>query len=134
MTLHAGPPLPIEPGASVLILRGSIAHADVAALCERARALLERRRAGLIICDVATVVDPDATTVDALARLQLTALRLGGRIVLRDPCGELQDLISFAGLADVLPLVLRVEPIREPEQRKEALGVQEEADPGDLAV
>jgi ABC-type transporter Mla MlaB component len=134
MTLYEGPPPLIEPGASVLILSGSIAHADVAELCERAHALLQRRSPGPIICDVATVVDPDAATVDALARLQLTARRLGGRILLRDPCGELQELISFAGLADVLPLVLRVEPIWQLEQREEAVGVQEEADPGDPAV
>jgi ABC-type transporter Mla MlaB component len=115
----------------VLILSGPIDRGAVAALCERARVLLERNPTALVICDVARLVDPDAATVDALARLQLTAMGLGCRVVLRDPCGELRELLSFAGLADVLPLELGIEPIGQTEQGEQALGVEEEADAGD---
>jgi ABC-type transporter Mla MlaB component len=134
MTLYEGRRPPAEPGTSVLILSGPIARADVAALCERARLLLERSRTELVICDVAALVEPDAATVDALARLQLTARRLGCKVLLRHACGELQQLLAFAGLSDVLPMVLRVETSRQTEEREQPGRVEEEADPGDLTV
>jgi hypothetical protein len=65
---------------------------------------------------------PDATTVDALARLALALRPLGLEILLRDAPEELVELVEFVGLADVL----RVEPRRQPEERKEWSGVEEE--------
>jgi len=50
------------------------------------------------VCDV----DPDAVTVDALARLQLAAKGLSCRLLLRDASPELLELVAFMGLADVL--------------------------------
>jgi hypothetical protein len=50
----------------------------------------------------------DARTVDALARLQLLACRIGWELKLENPADELVELIELAGLADVL----RVEPLR----------------------
>ena len=47
-------------------------------------------------------VDPDAVTVDALARLQLAARRLCCRLLLRNASPELLELVAFMGLADVL--------------------------------
>ena len=47
-------------------------------------------------------VDPDAVTVDALARLQLAARRLSCRLLLRNASPELVELVAFMGLADVL--------------------------------
>jgi ABC-type transporter Mla MlaB component len=134
MTLNERSRPPIEPRTSVLVLSGSISRADVAALCERARVLLGRSRAQLVIFDVADLVEPDAATIDALARLQLTARRLGCRVLVRDPCGEIQELLAFVGLADILPLVLRVETSRQIEEREQSRGVEKEADPGDLTV
>jgi ABC-type transporter Mla MlaB component len=134
MTLNEGSWPSPEPGASVLILTGRLDRGDVAALCERVRTLLVRSRAELVVCDVAGLVDPDCTAVDVLARIQLTAQRLGCRILVRGPCRELLELLSFAGLADVLPPVLRIEPVGQTEQREQALGVEEEADPGDPPV
>ena len=72
----------------------------------------------------------DFATVDALARLQLGAKRLGLRVVLRNPPARLADLIAFAGLAEVLP----VERQRQPEQREERLGVEEEGELPDPPV
>jgi ABC-type transporter Mla MlaB component len=124
------------PGATVLTLSGRVARADIAGLCERVGGLLERCDAGLVVCDVGSVLDPDAATVDALARLQLTARRRGRRICLRHACGELQGLLALMGLGDVLPLdtASRLEPQGQAEQREQARGVQEEADPGDPAA
>jgi hypothetical protein len=48
-------------------------------------------------------VDPDAVTVEALARLQLAARRHGCRVRLRNASPGLRDLVAFMGLRDVLP-------------------------------
>jgi len=119
-----------------LVLRDPITQADIPALCERVRALLELSEVDTVICEVGALDDPDAVTVDALARLQLTARRLGRRVRFRGACGELLDLLVFAGLGDALPCgpASGLEPRRKPEEREQALGVEEEADPGDLPV
>ena len=94
---------PSEPSTIVLVLGGPLAPADVAGLCERAHALLERSGAALVVCDVGALGRADALAVDAVARLQLTARRLGRRIRLRRASPELQELLAFAGLSDVVP-------------------------------
>jgi len=81
---------------------GPIARADLPGLCERVCGLLERSGANVALCDV-TGVDPDAVTVDALARLQLAAQRHGCQVRLRNGSGELLELLTFMGLRDVLP-------------------------------
>ena len=86
----------------VFAITGPITRADLPGLCVRVCALLERSDAGVAVCDVSGV-EPDAVTVDALARLQLTAKRLGCRMRLRDASAELLELVAFMGLADVLP-------------------------------
>jgi ABC-type transporter Mla MlaB component len=75
----------------------------VIALCERTRRLLEHGDAAIVICDLDAVAELDAVAVEALARLQLTARRLGRSIELRHAPRELQELLAFAGLEDVLP-------------------------------
>jgi ABC-type transporter Mla MlaB component len=117
----------------VLVFDGPIARAGIAGLCERVRVLLEGCDADRVVCDVSALVDPDAVTVDALARLQLTARRLGRQVRLRHACGDLQDLLSLMGLGDVVSLCPEsgLEPRGQAEQREQALGVEEEADPTD---
>lgn len=82
-----------------------------------------------IICDVGAVV-PDVHAIDALARLQLAARRLGMEVQLRHASRELQELLAFAGLRDVL----RVETGGQPEQREERVGVEEERELDNPAV
>ena len=55
----------------------------------------------LIPCDVRDV-PVDLTTVDALARLQLEAVRRGAEVRLQHASPPLIALIAFAGLAEVL--------------------------------
>jgi STAS domain-containing protein len=118
----------------VLVLGGRMGRGEIPALCDRARALLETCAAGPVECDV-SALDPDAVAVDALARLQLTALRLGRRIRLRDAPAELKGLLGQLGLDEVLPCGgSGVEPRRQAEEREQARGVQEERDPGDPAA
>ena len=48
-------------------------------------------------------LEADAASVNALARLQLTAKRRGYRVLFRHVSRELRALVSFMGLGDVLP-------------------------------
>jgi hypothetical protein len=110
-------------------LTGPLAPTDIPKLCERAAELLLRDD-GDLVCDVGAA-DPDVVTVDALARLQLVASRRGRCIRLHGASRDLKDLLAFTGLCAVVP-ALRVDPVGQAEQREEVLGVEEEADPGDL--
>ncbi len=81
---------------------GPISRADLLGLCERVCALLEGSGAAVVLCDVRGV-EPDAVTVDALARLQLAARRHGCQVRLRHASSDLLELLAFMGLSDVLP-------------------------------
>jgi hypothetical protein len=72
----------------------------------------------------------DVLTVDALARLQLSARRHGRRLRLRDASHDLQDLIDLVGLGEVLG----IEPRRQPEEREQRVGVEEERELDNPAV
>jgi hypothetical protein len=85
-------------------------------------------RLSTIVCDVGALA-PDAVAVDALARLQLTARRHGLEIRLRHASSELQELLAFVGLRDVL----RVEAGGQAEQREQRLGVEKERELDDPA-
>ena len=86
----------------VFTVHGPIERDDLRGLCVRVGALLEGSGADVAYCEVGTVA-PDAVTVDALARLQLAARRFGCRVHLRDASPDLQALVDFMGLSDVLP-------------------------------
>jgi hypothetical protein len=86
-------------------------------------------RPSTIVCDVGALA-PDAVAVDTLARLQLTARRLGLEIRLRHASKELQELLAFVGLDDAL----RVEAGGQAEKREQRLGVEEERELDDPAV
>ena len=95
--------LSAEPSTIVLAISGRITRAGIPKLCERVHYFLDTGDAETVICDVSGVVDPDTVAVDALARLQLTARRLGYQIKLRSACHDLQDLLALTGLRDVVP-------------------------------
>ena len=84
----------------------------------------------VIPCDVAWVAGADVHVVDALARLQLAAKRRGRRLVLQNASRDLADLVGLMGLAEALGL----EPRRQPEQREQRLGVEEERELGEPPV
>ena len=86
---------------TVFSIQGPISRADLPGLCDRVCALLRERAAAVVVCEVGTV-EPDAVTVDALARLQLAARRSGCGIRLRNASRELLELVAFMGLEDVL--------------------------------
>jgi hypothetical protein len=119
---------PSPPPQPVWVLAGPIAAGDAEDLCERLRVVLTSSDASVLVCDVRGL-QADVVTVDALARLQLTARRLGRRIELRSGTPELDRLLAFVGLADVLGLG----PLRQTEEREQPRRVEERVDRGDTA-
>jgi ABC-type transporter Mla MlaB component len=89
------------PQTAAFAIRGPIARADLPGLCDRVCALLDESRAAVVLCDVRGV-EPDAVTVDALARLQLATRRYACRVRLRHASDELLELVSFMGLSEIL--------------------------------
>ena len=86
-------------------------------------------RPSTLICEVGSLA-PDAVTIDAMARLQLVARRLGQQVVLRGASSELLELLELFGLSDVL----RVEAGGQPEEREERVGVEEEREAHDPSL
>ena len=127
-------PWPADPSPEIeLGMSGRIERAEIPGLCERVQVLLTLQAVDRLVCDVGAIVEPDAVTVDALARLQLTARRLGREVRIRHASRELQELLALMGLSDVVPLSdsSALEVGRQAEEREIDLRVEEEADPAD---
>ena len=92
---------PSTPRVLEFAVHGPIARSDLRGLCDRVCALLGSSGSDVALCDVRGV-EPDAVTVEALARLQLGALRHGCDVRLRNASEELLELVAFMGLRDVL--------------------------------
>lgn len=136
---------PVGPLPEMLVMPSAPSRADVESLGDDVRELAGCE--GSPMCDVGDVAEPDADTIDALARLQLLALRVGVRFRFSSACEELRDLLALTGLADVLPCEQppcdpprraassgsssSVEPLGQAEQRERALRVEKERDPRD---
>lgn len=89
------------PTTLAFTIHGPIGRTDLPGLCDRVCALLTDSGAEIVLCDVSDV-EPNAVTVDALARLQLAARRTGCTVRLRGASPDLCALIDFMGLADVV--------------------------------
>ena len=72
----------------------------------------------------------DLRTVECLARLRLAARRNGLELRLTCVPRELEELITFVGLAEALGL----EPRGQAEEREERVGVEEERELDDPPV
>jgi ABC-type transporter Mla MlaB component len=73
----------------------------------------------VIVCDVGWLTIPDAATLDALARLQMSARRFGSTVELHNACPRLIALIELVGLSDVLVVAgSGVEVERQIEERE----------------
>ncbi|MFI1398993.1 STAS domain-containing protein [Streptomyces sp. NPDC020681] len=96
----------------VMRIAGRVTPADVPRLCEElsARLIGAGEDGTEVICDVGGLSRPDLAAVDALARLQLTARRLGCRISLRGADAELRALLELVGLAEVTQPFTRPSP------------------------
>ena len=91
---------------TIVAITNLVDPTPVGELCDRAAALLASGYDELV-CDVHAVDRPDASTVDALARIQLIAMRSGQEMWIRGASDQLRELIGFMGLRDVLRLEAR---------------------------
>ena len=125
-----------EPSTIALVVAGRIARADVAALCDRVRALLLESRAEVVVCEVAAAAGPDLVTVELLARLQLVARRLGRQVRVSRAPAALLELLILLGLDDVVPYRngLLLQPERQPEEREQPFRVEEGGELDDPAA
>jgi anti-anti-sigma regulatory factor len=123
-----------EQGTIDVIVSGPIPPAEMRRLCDRIHATLERGDATVVVCDVGPVVAADAAVVDVIARLQLTARRLGCEVRVRHAHPRLRELLRLMGLSGVVPLCSpssAFEGGREVEQGEQPRRVEEETDPRD---
>ena len=119
------------PRTRTIVVPAMVEARAVAGLCAQVRELGAGRRGEPIECDIGAVVAPDATTLDALARMELTARRYGTTIHFENACPRLVDLLDLIGLGDALAARSSVVAVdRQPEER-EQLGVDEEVHPRD---
>ncbi|OHV42453.1 STAS domain-containing protein [Pseudofrankia sp. BMG5.36] len=106
-------------------------------------ALVAAPWARTVVCDVTAVRTPTLATVNVLARLRLTARRLGRGFQLDGVQPRLALVLELTGLAGVLdadgapagPVAAgsALQEGREAEQREQPVGVQEVVDPDDLS-
>ena len=85
-----------------MALAGRIGPTEIAAVCKRVRELICDQGADVVVVDVSGVVEPDLVALDALARLHLMARRFGRDIKITHTCEQLEELVAFSGLGDVL--------------------------------
>ena len=90
---------------AVLVIGAPIADGDVPLLCERLRALAAGGGAE-VVCDAGRLA-VDVDSVEALARLALTARRCGCRLRLVRVPAELGRVLRIVGLAGVVGLEAR---------------------------
>jgi len=83
------------------------------------------RRRTVIACDASRVLAPDQPALDALARLQLAARRLGATIELHNASAALADLIAIAGLGDVLVVAESGVEVQGQVEEREERGIDE---------
>ncbi|SEP87615.1 STAS domain-containing protein [Streptomyces radiopugnans] len=148
MAAHEEPRPPGGETASlVLAAEGPVTRADIPLLCERLHRVLNRTRADPVVVDTGEFCEADMVTVEALARMQLTARRLGRRIRLGNADGGLLRFLAWTGLdAELLTAGAGTgavpdrgrsagsEARRQPEQREQPRGVQEGVERGDPAA
>lgn len=129
-----------RPGVAsiVWVIEPAIGRADIPVLCARLADLVEPygREGAVVICDIGGITEPSGVTVDALARLRLTARRLGADIRLRGADVRLRQLLAFTGLSEIIPIEggSTFEPHRQAEEREQPLDVEEVGDPADPAA
>jgi anti-anti-sigma regulatory factor len=115
-----------------------IAPEDLGTLCSAVRSRIERSGADVVVIDLGAVVEPDAVTIDAMARLALVSRRLGCRVRLRDVPASLEELLALTGLnaaiADPRVVGLTLEHQRQAEEREDAFDVEEEGHLDDPTV
>ena len=118
-------------GADVVV-DAPIRMSSVPSLCERVRAALQASTTKRVDCDVGAVV-ADVVAVEAFARMQLAARRLGGSVRFQRLSDEMVELLALVGLDNVLLADFdgTGELPGETEQGKQRGGIEERVDLAD---
>jgi STAS domain len=126
------PPASDGPATIIVHLADSISPAGIPLLCERLQGRLAGTDVEGIACDASRLADPDLTTIEVVARMQLTAGRNGRWMHLQHASQQLLDLLSLVGLSEVVAVGTQsgLDPGRQTEQGKQAR-VDEVVEPGD---
>ncbi|NED14367.1 STAS domain-containing protein [Streptomyces sp. SID9124] len=91
-----------EQPAAVVVLPDHLTRADVPRLCAQLHTALAASPTAPADCDASAAVQPDLITIEALARLALTARRAGGRrLRLHKAPPELRALLELVGLGEL---------------------------------
>jgi hypothetical protein len=80
-----------------------VTRADAGGLQEQFRLMLPDAAGAEVICDVGAIANPDLTTVEVLARMQLCARRLGFSLHVHHASAGLTALLDLTGLGGYLP-------------------------------
>jgi hypothetical protein len=86
---------------SLLVLCARADDATTAAWCDLVRDAVAVNPGGVVCCDVSQLTGSAVDVVNALARLQLTALHRGGRLRILRADPVLCALLDLVGLGDV---------------------------------
>ncbi|WP_078857319.1 STAS domain-containing protein [Streptomyces sp. NBRC 109706] len=109
-------------GEVVFVVRGPVRGADVPGLCDRLAAVVRASGALRVTVDASALGGVGPEAVGALARLRLTAKRLGCGVRFVGVDERLVGLLGWLGLGQV---------VGEPEEGEEARGVEEAVDARD---
>ncbi|ARQ69299.1 STAS domain-containing protein [Streptomyces marincola] len=112
-------------GAEVFVVPGPVVRSEVQVLCDRLTGMVRGSGARDVVVDLGEVRGTDPATVEAVARLRLTAARLGCRVRFVRVSPGLQVLLGWLGLG---------EAVGQAEQGEEPGRVQERVEPGDPAL
>ena len=85
-----------------MVVDAPIRVSSVPSLCERVRVALQASTTKRVDCDVGADVVADVVAVEAFARMQLAARRLGGSVRFQRLSDEMVELLALVGLDNVL--------------------------------
>ena len=116
-----------------VVVDAPIRMSTVPSLCDRVRAALQASTTKRVDCDVGAVADADVVAVEAIARMQLAARRLGGSVRFQRLSDEMVELLALVGLDNVLLADFdgTGELPGETEQGKQRGGIEERVDLAD---
>jgi ABC-type transporter Mla MlaB component len=119
-----------------VIVDAPIRESAVPSLCRRVSAALATSDSRRVDCDVGAVTEADVGALEALARMQLAARRLGGNVRFQRVSDDMMRLLALVGLDEVLLAEFdgAGDPIGEAEEREQRGGVEEGVDLPDPPV
>jgi hypothetical protein len=83
----------------------------------------------VVTCDMGAVSAPHLGTVEALCRLRMSVAPMGYVLRVRGATTQLEELLALCGLGESV-----VVGQWQPEEGEEAIGVEEEVEPGDPPI